>query len=69
MTREDRLARALVAVNPDRSAESAESADAAAELLALLDGLTLAVLTEPDRMPPARARRIGRDWTDRWAGR
>lgn len=63
---EELIARALVAVHPDRSAESA---DAAAELLALLDGLTLAVLTEPDRMPPARARRIGRDWTDRWAGR
>jgi AcrR family transcriptional regulator len=62
---EDLIARALVAVNPERAAESD---DAAAELLALLDGLTLAVLTEPDRMPPARARRIARGWTDRWAG-
>ncbi|MFF0453538.1 TetR/AcrR family transcriptional regulator [Nocardia africana] len=63
---EELIARALVAVNPDRTAESG---DAAAELLGLLDGLTLAVLTEPDRMPPARARRIARDWTDRWAAR
>nr|WP_039783022.1 TetR/AcrR family transcriptional regulator [Nocardia cerradoensis] len=62
---EDLIARALVAVNPERAAESGA---AAAELLALLDGLTLAVLTEPDRMPPARARKIARGWTDRWAG-
>lgn len=63
---EELIARALAAVNPARAAESAE---AAAELLGLLDGLTLAVLTEPDRMPPERARRIAGSWTDGWAGR
>ncbi|WP_227979792.1 TetR/AcrR family transcriptional regulator [Nocardia spumae] len=62
---EELVTRALVAVNPERAGESE---DAAAELLALLDGLTLAVLTEPDRMPPARARRIALGWTDRWVG-
>lgn len=61
---EELITRALVVVNPARADESV---DAAAELLALLDGLTLSVLTEPDRMPPARARRIAGEWTERWA--
>ncbi|WP_280256680.1 TetR/AcrR family transcriptional regulator [Nocardia wallacei] len=61
---EDIIARALTAVNPARSSDAA---DAAAELLGLLDGLTIAVLTEPDRMPPARATRIARRWTSAWA--
>ena len=57
------IARVLTSSN---SARADESADAAAELLALFDGLTISVLTEPDRMPPARARRIAHTWTDRW---
>ncbi|MBF6172639.1 TetR/AcrR family transcriptional regulator [Nocardia blacklockiae] len=61
---EDILARALAAVHPARADENP---DAAAELLALLDGLTIAILTEPDRMPTARATRIARRWTDAWA--
>ncbi|NKY48756.1 TetR/AcrR family transcriptional regulator [Nocardia vermiculata] len=60
---ENLIARALVSANPARSGESG---DAAAELLALADGLTLAVLTEPERMPPGRALRIARQWTERW---
>jgi TetR/AcrR family transcriptional repressor of bet genes len=35
-----------------------QSRDDAAGLLALLDGLALAALTEPDRMPPERAERL-----------
>ncbi|QIS22849.1 TetR/AcrR family transcriptional regulator [Nocardia terpenica] len=60
---EEVLARALAAVNPARAAESP---DAAAELLALLDGLAIAVLTEPTRMPATRATRIARAWTTAW---
>ncbi|WP_040746027.1 TetR family transcriptional regulator C-terminal domain-containing protein, partial [Nocardia transvalensis] len=60
---EDILARTLAAVNPAR-ADAAP--DAAAELLGMLDGLTIAILTEPDRMPPARATRIARTWTTAW---
>ncbi|MBS2534637.1 TetR/AcrR family transcriptional regulator [Catenulispora sp. NF23] len=61
------LARALAAANPARAAEPGdEVVDAAAELLALLDGLTIAVLTEPERMPAARAIRIARAWTGAW---
>ncbi|MEU6559031.1 TetR/AcrR family transcriptional regulator [Nocardia nova] len=59
------IAEVLAAVDPARADESA---DAAAELLGLCDGLTISVLTEPERMPPARARRIAYAWTDRWAG-
>ncbi|MEV5651268.1 TetR/AcrR family transcriptional regulator [Nocardia sp. NPDC052254] len=57
------IARVLAAANPARTDESD---DAGAELLGLLDGLTISVLTEPDRMPSARARRIAHAWTDRW---
>ncbi|WP_084478978.1 TetR/AcrR family transcriptional regulator [Nocardia jejuensis] len=46
-----------------------ESRDGAAELLALLDGLSIAVLTEPERVSPERARRIARGWVRRWIGR
>ncbi|WP_280268236.1 TetR/AcrR family transcriptional regulator [Nocardia wallacei] len=60
---EDLLARTLAAANPARSADATE---AAAELLALLDGMTIAILTEPDRMPTARATRIARNWTTAW---
>lgn len=63
---QDLIERLLVAAAP---AGIAESGDAAAELLALADGLTLAVLTEPDRMPPERALRITHAWVDRWASR
>ncbi|GAB2721752.1 TetR/AcrR family transcriptional regulator [Nocardia thraciensis] len=59
------LARTLAAVNPSRADDAA---DAAAELLGLLDGVTIAILTEPDRMPSARATRIARAWTTAWAG-
>lgn len=54
---EELLDRVLARANPARAAESA---DAAAALLTLLDGLSISVLTEPDRMPPERAARIGR---------
>ncbi|WP_169815514.1 TetR/AcrR family transcriptional regulator [Nocardia inohanensis] len=57
------LARLLAAANPVRAAESA---DAATELLGLLDGLSIAVLTEPDRVSPERGRRIARGWVRRW---
>lgn len=57
------LARLLIATNPAREAESA---DAATELLGLLDGLTVSVLTEPARVSPERARRIARGWVGRW---
>lgn len=39
--------------------------DAAAELLALMDGLAVAVLLEPGRMPPERARRLADEAVDR----
>ncbi|WP_330184738.1 TetR/AcrR family transcriptional regulator [Nocardia sp. NBC_01503] len=62
---EDLLDRVLARANPARATESA---DAAAALLALLDGLSISVLTEPDRMPPERAARIGAAWVDSWLG-
>ncbi|WP_024802222.1 TetR/AcrR family transcriptional regulator [Nocardia sp. BMG51109] len=62
---QDILAGTLADANPDRAADAT---DAAAELLALLDGLTIAVLTEPGRMPPARATRLARAWTGAWTG-
>ncbi|WP_225728437.1 MULTISPECIES: TetR/AcrR family transcriptional regulator [unclassified Nocardia] len=62
---EDLLARVLARANPAREAESR---DAAAELLALLDGLAIAVLTEPARVAPERARRIARGWVRAWLG-
>jgi len=43
--------------------------DAAAELLALVDGLAVAVLLEPGRMPPERARQLVDDAVDRVLGR
>ncbi|QIS04403.1 TetR family transcriptional regulator [Nocardia brasiliensis] len=60
---EELLAGVLARVDPARTAESA---DAAAELLALLDGLTIATVTEPARMPAGRARRIARSWIHSW---
>ncbi|MFG1797733.1 TetR/AcrR family transcriptional regulator [Nocardia sp. NPDC049149] len=60
---EDILAAALTSANPDRANESR---DAAGELLALLDGLSVAVLTEPTRMTPARSRRLARSWVRDW---
>ncbi|MGW4843269.1 TetR family transcriptional regulator C-terminal domain-containing protein [Nocardia brasiliensis] len=60
---EELLATVLARVNPARAAESA---DAAAELLALLDGLAIATVTEPTRISPERARRIARTWTRAW---
>ncbi|MEY9903892.1 TetR/AcrR family transcriptional repressor of bet genes [Catenulispora sp. MAP12-49] len=75
---EELLARALAAVKAEKlgvagdavdepdPADPADPADAAAELLALLDGLTIAVLTEPERMPATRALRIARTWTASW---
>lgn len=46
------------AVGPERSR------DDAAHLLALLDGLAVAALAEPDRMPPERAERLLADVLD-----
>lgn len=60
---EELLARTLAAANPTAPGDAT---DAAAELLALLDGLTIAVITEPERMPAARAVRIARGWTAIW---
>lgn len=45
------------------------SREAAAELLALVDGLAVAVLLEPARMPPDRARRLVDDAVDRVVAR
>jgi AcrR family transcriptional regulator len=53
---EDLLARLLAAAGPEH--RSGRSPDDAAELLALLDGLAMAGLTEPGRMPRERAERI-----------
>ncbi|WP_428847168.1 TetR family transcriptional regulator C-terminal domain-containing protein [Nocardia arthritidis] len=53
---------------PRQPGREAESRDAAAELLALLDGLAIAVLTEPARVAPERARRIARGWVRAWLG-
>ncbi|MEV6768468.1 TetR/AcrR family transcriptional regulator [Nocardia sp. NPDC051030] len=62
---EDTLARVLTNANPARTDESR---DAATELLGLLDGLSIAVVTEPDRVSPERARRLARAWVRRWLG-
>ena len=51
---EEMIAAGLSAAAPHRPAP----ADDAAGLLALLDGLAIAVAVEPERMPPARAARI-----------
>jgi AcrR family transcriptional regulator len=53
---EDVLARLLAAASPQR--RPGNHGDDAAQLLALLDGLAMAALTEPKRMPPERAERI-----------
>jgi len=53
----------LLAAAAPRAAASALD-DAASELLALADGLTIAVLDEPGRMPPARAAAIIRRRVD-----
>ena len=53
---EDVLARLLDAVRRERG--PGRNSDDAAALLALLDGLAMAALTEPGRMPPERAERI-----------
>ncbi len=60
---EQLLAEVLAAANPARAAEAEE---AAAEFLALMDGFAIAVITEPERMPPARAYRIAGAWTTAW---
>ncbi|MBF6330598.1 TetR/AcrR family transcriptional regulator [Nocardia transvalensis] len=60
---ENLLAEALASANPKRADEAPE---AAAEFLGLLDGFAIAVVTEPTRMPPARATRISRRWTTAW---
>ncbi|MFF0489878.1 TetR/AcrR family transcriptional regulator [Nocardia sp. NPDC003482] len=60
---EELLTRILAAANPARAAEAP---DAAAELLALVDGFAVAVITEPTRMPPTRAIRIAHAWTTGW---
>ncbi|MEV6070473.1 TetR/AcrR family transcriptional regulator [Nocardia sp. NPDC052001] len=60
---EELLNRVLARANPERESESA---DAAAALLALLDGLSISVITEPERMPPDRAARIGNAWVNSW---
>ncbi|PRX96336.1 TetR/AcrR family transcriptional regulator [Allonocardiopsis opalescens] len=54
----DRLVQAGEAV-PDTDAEAA-----AAELSALLDGVTLQAVSFPDRMPPERLRAVVRGWLD-----
>ncbi|SUB47835.1 TetR family transcriptional regulator C-terminal domain-containing protein [Nocardia brasiliensis] len=61
-TPDDRLTRVWLAL----VARAAESPAAAAELLALLDGLAIATITEPTRISPERARRIARTWTHTW---
>lgn len=55
-----RTERGLAAHFADAAPAASGSAvqDAATELLALLDGLAVTVLAEPQRMPPARAREI-----------
>lgn len=54
------------AVRPDRSTVWVE--DQAAELLALVDGLAVAILREPARMPADRAERILTDHLDALLG-
>jgi AcrR family transcriptional regulator len=61
---EDVLARLLAAHHGTDPADQAP-ADAAAGLLALLDGLSLAAATEPGRMPPDRAARLIDEHVDR----
>jgi AcrR family transcriptional regulator len=53
---EDLLARLLTAAGGHQ--EPDQGRDDAAALLALLDGLAMAALTEPGRMPPERAEQI-----------
>lgn len=48
-----------------RTADPDGERDAAAELLALIDGLAMAALVEPDRMPAERAERILGETLDR----
>ncbi|MEC3914655.1 TetR/AcrR family transcriptional regulator [Nocardia sp. CDC160] len=62
---EDLLARVLTHAAPAREDESR---DTATELLALLDGLAISVITEPDRVSPERARRIARNRVRQWIG-
>lgn len=59
------LARVLARAAPARADESG---DAATELLALLDGLAIAVITEPDRISPEHARRLARNRVRQWLG-
>lgn len=61
------LEHALVAAavdGVDDDAERAAVADELAAVLALVDGLTVAVLLEPDRMPPHRAHAIVNRYLD-----
>ncbi|MVU76980.1 TetR family transcriptional regulator [Nocardia sp. ET3-3] len=60
---EDLLTRVLTRSAPAREAESR---DAATELLAMLDGLAIAVVTEPDRVSPEHARRLARNRVRQW---
>ncbi|BCK59134.1 TetR/AcrR family transcriptional regulator [Nocardia wallacei] len=60
---ESTLESALRRANPARELESRA---AAAELLALLDGLAISVLIEPGRISPDRAQRISRRWLAEW---
>jgi TetR/AcrR family transcriptional repressor of bet genes len=53
---EDLLSGLLEAARP--ASDPQQSREDAAGLLALLDGLALAALTEPDRMPTERAERL-----------
>jgi TetR/AcrR family transcriptional regulator, transcriptional repressor of bet genes len=53
---EDLLSGLLQATRPDLGPD--RSREDAGLLLALLDGLAMAALTEPDRMPPERAERL-----------
>ena len=53
---ENLLSGLLQAARP--GSDPQQSREDAAGLLALLDGLALAALTEPDRMPPERAERL-----------
>lgn len=55
-TIETLLADLLRSCRPDRAGDW--QADAAAELIALLDGLAAAQVTEPERMPRQRAERL-----------
>ncbi|UGS25913.1 TetR family transcriptional regulator C-terminal domain-containing protein [Microbacterium resistens] len=56
------LAGLLAAARPSASAAAID--EAAAELVALTDGLAVAVIAEPSRMPPDRAAALARRRTD-----